>query len=170
MTLARESDQLNTAESSSVAVAIIAAMITPALLILASASLVASALVRMARVVDRARILATAVHDGTGDKLGVPASELREWLLSHAARARQAERSIVLLYSAIVVFIATCLAIALNRATGDSLVWLPVLLATTGAILMLGGGAYMVAESRSSGKQIGQEIGYALSKLEDLKS
>jgi hypothetical protein len=32
-------------------------MITPALLLLGSASLVASALVRMARVVDRARIL-----------------------------------------------------------------------------------------------------------------
>jgi hypothetical protein len=40
--------------SQSAAVATIAAMSTPALLLLGSASLVASALVRMARIVDRA--------------------------------------------------------------------------------------------------------------------
>jgi hypothetical protein len=43
---------------------IIAAMVTPALLILASASLVATALVRFARVVDRARVLAAIALDG----------------------------------------------------------------------------------------------------------
>jgi hypothetical protein len=46
-------------------VAAIAAMITPALLILGSASLVSSALVRMARVVDRSRYLASVAQDGT---------------------------------------------------------------------------------------------------------
>jgi hypothetical protein len=51
----------------SVAVAAIAAMITPALLLLGSASLVASALMRMARVVDRARILVTIAHEGSLD-------------------------------------------------------------------------------------------------------
>jgi hypothetical protein len=35
---------------------------------------------------------------------------------------------------------------------------------------MLSGGAYMVAESRASGKQINQEISNALSKLEKIKS
>src|SRR5215469_18729356 len=49
--------------SSSASVAMIAALITPALLILASASVVATVLVRMARVVDRARVVAAAVHE-----------------------------------------------------------------------------------------------------------
>ena len=47
------------------AIATIAAMITPALLIVGSASLVASALVRMACIVDRARVLAAIAHQGS---------------------------------------------------------------------------------------------------------
>src|SRR5450631_2256826 len=101
--------------SQSAAVATIAAMITPALLLLGSASLVASALMRMARVVDRARILAVMAHKGTLDTTGVTTDQLRSWLENHAKRARYVERSITLLYTAIVVFIATCLSIALDR-------------------------------------------------------
>jgi hypothetical protein len=156
--------------SQSAAVATIAAMITPALLLLGSASLVASALMRMARVVDRARILAAIAHEGTLGKIGVSKDQLCSWLESHAKRARYAERSITLLYAAIVIFISTCLSIALDRATGESLSWLPVVLAVAGTLLLLTGGAYMVAESRLSGEQIGAEIRHALSRLEHTKS
>src|SRR5262249_1384133 len=62
-----------TMTGTSPAIAMIAAMITPAVLILASASLVASALVRMARVVDRARSLVAVAHEATWAKLGVTA-------------------------------------------------------------------------------------------------
>jgi hypothetical protein len=151
--------------SQSTAVATIAAMITPALLLLGSASLVASALMRMARVVDRARILAAIAHEGALDKMGVTTDQLRSWLESHAKRAHYTERSITLLYAAIVVFIATCLSIALDRAVGDSLSWLPVALAVAGTLFLLSGSAYMVAESRLSGEQIGDEICLALSSL-----
>jgi hypothetical protein len=159
----------NTAAQSA-AVATIAAMITPALLLLGSASLVASALVRMARVVDRARILASVAHEGTLDKLGITTEQLRSWLHSHAQRARYAERSIALLYAAIVVFIATCLSIALDRALAGSLSWLPVMLAVGGTMLLLTGGAYMVAESRLSAQQISAEIRQALHALEVRKT
>jgi hypothetical protein len=160
---------MGNASSQSAAVATIAAMITPALLLLGSASLVASALVRMARIVDRARILAAVVHDGTLDKMGVTSDQLVVWLESHAKRAHCAERSIRLLYSAIVVFIATCLSIALDRATGDILKWFPVALAVAGTVLLLAGGVYMVMESRLSGEQIADEIRNALSRLQQTK-
>jgi len=150
----------------STAVAAIAAMITPALLLLGSASLVASALVRMARVVDRARFLSAVAHEGALEKIGVTKDQLRSWLESHVQRARYAERSIALLYAAIFVFISTCLSIALDRAVGGSLSWLPVTLAVGGTLLLLTGGAYMVAESRLSGEQIFAEIGLAIHKLE----
>jgi hypothetical protein len=152
--------------SQTAAVATIAAMITPALLLLGSASLVASALMRMARVVDRARFLAGITFQGTLDTSGITKGQLRAWLESHAKRARYAERSITLLYAAIVVFIATCLSIALDRALGDSLSWLPVTLAVSGTLLLLSGAAYMVVESRLSGEQIRLEIRSALSHLE----
>ena len=148
------------------ALAMIAAMITPALLILASASLVASALMRMARVVDRARILAASAHDGTWDKLGATPDMLRDSLTRHARRARYVEQSIALLYGAVVVFVATCLAIALDRAVNQSLPWLPISLAILGTLLLLGGGTFMVAESRLSGQPIDQEIRHALARME----
>jgi hypothetical protein len=75
--------------------------------------------------------------------------------------------SIALLYAAIVVFVATCLSIAVDRASGDLLTWLPVTLAILGTALLLIGGALMVAESRLSGNQIGEEIRQALLQLED---
>jgi flagellar biosynthesis protein FliQ len=157
------------ANVSSASIAIIAAMVTPALLILGSASLVASALVRMARVVDRARVLAAIAHDGTCEKLGMTPDQLRASLERHAIRARYTERSIALLYAAVVVFIATCLAIAFDRVTGQSLSWLPVVLAVAGTLLLLSGGAWMVAESKLSGEQIAEEIGHALARLEGRK-
>jgi hypothetical protein len=160
---------MGSAAAPSTAIAIIAAMITPALLILGSASLVASALVRMARVVDRARVLASIAHEGDWSKGGATPAMLRDWLDRHARRARYAERSIMLLYAAVVVFVATCLSIALDRVTGEALAWLPISLAIAGTLLLLAGGAWMVAESGLSGKQIQEEIDQALARLEEAR-
>lgn len=158
---------MGTSSTPSTAIALIAAMITPALLILASASLVASVLVRMARVVDRARSLASIAHDADWEKLGVPPATLRAWLERHSVRARYAERSIALFYGAVVVFIATCLSIAVDRVTGEALAWLPVSLAVLGTLFLLAGGAWMVAESSLSGAQIQEEIRLATQRLEE---
>jgi hypothetical protein len=158
---------MGTASASSTAVAMIAAMITPALLILASASLVATALVRMARVVDRARVLAAIAHEGNWEKLGATPAQLRTALERHAKRARYAEWSIALLYATVVVFVVTCISIAVDHAAGQSLSWLPVGLAIAGTLLLLTGGALMVAESRLAGDQIAEEIRHALARLEE---
>lgn len=149
------------------AVTTIAAIATPALFILASASLVASALVRMARVVDRARSLAVIAHEGSWEKFGLTPDILSAWLARHAERARYAERSIALLYAAVVVFIVTALSIALDRTSGEMLGWLSISLTIVGTLLLLGGGAFMVAESRLSGTQIQEEIHNARIRLEE---
>jgi hypothetical protein len=146
-------------------VALIAAMVTPALLILASASLVVSALQRMGRVVDRTRILAAAISDGSWQRLGLSKAELGGWLDRHARRARIAEASILVFYAAIVIFILTCLAIPFDAATEHAVGWLPPLLAIAGTLLLLGGGALMVVESRLSATQIAEEIDYAVRQL-----
>ncbi len=151
--------------TSSDAVALIAAMVTPALLILACASLVATALVRMARVVDRARVLAAAAHGGDWEKLGTDIAQLRAALGRHARRAHYAEWSIAALYASVVIFVLTSLSIVLNDVTGR-LGWLPAGLAILGMLPLLAGGAWMVAESRLGGAQIAEEIHGALAKLE----
>ena len=158
---------MNDPAAPNTAITIIGAMITPAFFILGTTSLVASVLVRMARIVDRARVLASVVHEGSWEKHGATRDELRRWLDRHAARARYAERSIALLYAAVVVFIVTTLAIVLDLAAGGTLPWLPVALAIVGTLLLLGGGAWMVAESRLSGDQIQEEIRLARTRLEE---
>ena len=153
--------------SSATAISVIAAMITPALLIVAAASLVASALVRMARIVDRVRALAASMQEGSRERAAATPDMLRTWLDRHEARARYAESSIALLYAAIVAFTATCLSIVLDRAAGGALAWLPVLLAIAGTLLLLAGGASLVAESRFSWEQIRDEIRQARTRLEE---
>jgi hypothetical protein len=67
------------------------------------------------------------------------------------------------------VFVATSLSIALDRAAAGLVSCLPVSLAVLGTLLLLVGGALMVAESRLSGYQINEEIHQGLSRLEDTR-
>jgi hypothetical protein len=126
----------------------IAAMITPALLIMASGSLIATALVRLARVVDRLRRLAEP-----GERVR-DASEITR----HERRARLAERAVALYFSAVVSFVVAGFAIAIDHAVGDRLTWLPVLMTTLGMCLIVAGSAAMLAECRLAFAQIRAEI------------
>jgi hypothetical protein len=90
---------------------VVAAMITPALLILASGSLVATALVRLARVVDRSRVLIATIDAG---QVADPGS-LRRSLDHSERRALYAERSVGLFFVAVVVFVLDCLSIGVDH-------------------------------------------------------
>jgi hypothetical protein len=165
---AKEEQLADTADVSA-AVVVIAAMATPALFIVGSASLVSSALARMARIVDRARLLTAAANEGAPEKVGVTAEVLSEWLARHAQRARYTELSIAALYGAVVVFVATALSIALDRAVKGAVAWLPVALAVLGAGLLVAGGASMVFESRLANDQIKEEIQRAAERLKETR-
>jgi len=119
-------------------IATIAAMVTPALLIVGSASLVSSVLVRIGRIVDRARALASPANQDEWMRGGATHELLAQWLRNHARRARYVERAVILLYAAVATFVATCLAIALDRATNEMVEWLPLTLAIIGTLLLLG--------------------------------
>ncbi len=122
-------------------------MITPALLILASASLIATALVRLARIVDRVR------------KLSEPGGAFNEdELARHERRANLALVAVAVLFAAVVAFVASGIAIPIDRATGDRLIWLPVGLALFGMLLIVIGAGSMVLECGYSAAQIRDEI------------
>jgi len=138
----------------SAAQSVIAAMITPALLILGAASLVATALVRLARVVDRSRVLIGAIEAGSVTDSGA----MRTSLDRHERRALYAERSVGLFFTAVVIFVAACLSIGIDHFAGNALTWLPVSLTIGGMAVLIAGAAYMVAESRLGSQQIIEEI------------
>jgi hypothetical protein len=84
--------------------AMIAAMVTPALLILAASSLIATALLRLARVVDRVRKRSeVAARD--------PTERIR-----HQRRALLAERAVALFFFAVVSFVIAGFAIAIDHS------------------------------------------------------
>lgn len=124
---------------------IISAMITPALLILASGSLIATALARLARVVDRIRKLA---------ELAPSAAELRR----HERRALLAEQAVRIFFAAVLCFVLAGFSIALDHATGDRMVWLPVGMTVAGMALIVFGSAAMLAECQLATRQIKEEI------------
>jgi len=130
-------------------------MITPALLILASGSLVATALVRLGRVVDRSRALVASI--GAGDV--ADADDLHRTLDRHQRRALYAERSVALFFGAVVVFVLDCLSIGVDHLAGDSLTVVPVAATIVGMAILLVGAGYMVAESQLGSQQIVEEIG-----------
>ncbi len=147
---------------SSAAIAIISAMITPSLLILASGSLVASALMRLGRSVDRSRALVAQIEAGQAK---VPREMLMRWFARYEQRGLNAERAIALFFAAVAVFVLDCLSIAVDRAFHGSIAWLPVSLTILGMIFLLLGSGFMVAESRLGGAQIREEIARARSLL-----
>jgi hypothetical protein len=136
-------------------VIIISAMITPALLILGSGSLVATALIRLARAIDRARILLN-YSEAERTKLG--SERVERWTHRYARRSLIAERAVTAFFIAVGVFVIDGLAIAVNLAFADRVSWLPVGLTVLGMFLMLYGAYQMYDESRLAGLQIREEI------------
>jgi hypothetical protein len=132
----------------SAAQVIISAMITPALLILASGSLIATALVRLARVVDRIRKLVELAEPAPA------AAELRR----HERRALLAERAVRIFFAAVLCFVLAGFGIALDHAAGDRLTWLPVGMTVAGMALIVAGSAAMLAECRLATAQIKAEL------------
>jgi len=127
--------------------AIITAMITPALLILASGSLIATVLVRLARIVDRLRKIAETREPPSAAEID-----------RHEQRALLAERALAWFFSAITCFVLAGFAIVLDRAAGGRLWLLPVLATSIGMALIVAGCAAMLAETRLAGGQIKAEV------------
>jgi hypothetical protein len=141
----------------SAAQAIISAMITPALLILASGSLIATALVRLARVVDRVRKLA---EHGEPTAPGA--------LHRHERRALLAERALRSFFFAVVCFVVAGIAIGVDHLAADRLTWLPVVITLLGMCLIVAGSAAMLSECTLATSEIRAEIKVLAMKTPDV--
>jgi hypothetical protein len=143
---------------------VLGAMITPAVLISASGTLVLSTSNRLTRVVDRVRVLtgeAERLHRGDS---GI--AEARERLISDQL-AKLSQRVLLLrsamtaLYSAIGLLVTTSIAVGLVAALGWAVGWLPVTLGLCGACALLWGSLLLVREARLAVGSTLQELSYA---------
>lgn len=162
-------DWLTRLEAPANAIAVLTAMITPAVLISACGALIFSTATRLGRVIDRVRFLSSrfeelAKHPEADDMAADRLPLLHQQLERQTIRARLIQRSLVAFYTALGVFVATSVAIAVLNAVARDYMWTAVALGLLGSMFMLYGSMLLIVESRMALAAITSEIEF-LSKV-----
>jgi hypothetical protein len=130
---------------------VLGAMITPAVLILASSSLLITTSNRSVRCNDRIRDRVKEL-----EALGAAEDQQTEAKRQHfykqldvnMKRARLLQRAMSRLYAGIGFFIATSIAIGIVSMLHVSVGWIPLILGFVGALLLFSASVYLIIESR----------------------
>jgi hypothetical protein len=134
--------------------AVLTAMITPAVLISASGTLILSTSERLGRVVDRVRSLSDRLQELSrgGDIEAEFLEERRAMLFGQldmlTSRSRLLQRALTTFYLAVGVFVATSVAIGVVAFSGARFGWIPVAMGLVGAFFLFYGSMLLVFEAR----------------------
>lgn len=130
---------------------VLSAMITPAVLILASGSLIMTTSSRLIRCIDRVRDMAEELEALSDSPTGIK-SEKRELLYgqlkTNTWRARLLQRAMAILYVGISFFIGTSVSIGVIALLEVSLGWFPLILGFLGSAMLFAASLYLMFESR----------------------
>jgi hypothetical protein len=146
------------------ALAVLTAMITPAVLISACGALILSTSTRLGRVVDRVRALSDRFEELAHAEEGLALAEDRrevffDQLDKLTSRARILQRSMTVFYMALGLFVATSVAIGLvawvPRAN-----WVPVVLGLMGASFLFYGSVILILEARLAFSALTSEMDF----------
>ena len=155
-------DLASTRELSSV-LDVLGAMITPAVLILASSSLLITTSSRSIRCVDRVRERAEELEAlGKGHDEGTERrrQHLYKQLQINTRRARLLQKAMGRLYIGISFFIATSVAIGVVSLLHVDIGWVPMVLGFFGAFLLFSASVYLIFESRLALTTTFEEMDY----------
>jgi len=133
--------------------AVLTAMLAPALLMAATGSLLLSANNRLARVVDRLRILLTLWNAGERGH-----AALENQILRHRRRSNFLLRACLFLYCALGCFIGTSLALAVDALSGQRISLLPTVMGLLGMAFLLGAAFYLGREVLAAVRSFEAEI------------
>ena len=157
-------------EAFSSAVAVLTAMITPAVLISACGALILSTSTRLGRVVDRVRMLIQDFEEMMMKTQGEDALELFEerravifnQLDKLTTRTRLLQKSMRVFYLSLGAFVLTSIAIGLLSATGggDGYAWLAVALGLLGSSGLFYGSVLLIRESRLAQESLNAEMDF----------
>ena len=134
--------------------AVLTAMITPAVLISASGTMILSSSTRLGRVVDRTRSLSDRLQEVShGDTEAEFFEERRAMLYDQldklTSRSRLLQRALTSFYLAVGVFVATSVAIGVvSFSFGARFGWVPVAMGLIGASFLFYGSMLLVFEAR----------------------
>lgn len=144
---------------------VLTAMLTPAVLILASGSLILSTTSRFGRVIDRVRELLKRLEELAEAENKIDLIEERRELIflmldSSTSRARILQRAVATLYVALCIFVATSVAIGIVALTHISQQWIPLALGFSGAVLLFYGCVLMLIETRLAMRNVQLEMDF----------
>ena len=147
------------------ALAVLTAMITPAVLISACGTLILSTSTRLGRVVDRVRALSDTFEelahgDGAREMLEERRAVIFDQLDKLTTRARLLQRCMTVFYSALGIFVLTSVTIGLTALTGAGRGWLPVVAGLCGALLLSYGSVLLIFEARLALSTITAEMDF----------
>ncbi|HQX55327.1 MAG TPA: DUF2721 domain-containing protein [Pyrinomonadaceae bacterium] len=142
------------------------AMVTPALLISATGSLVLSTSTRLGRVIDRVRALEEVLSEliYVEDKESVPLYEKRvevivDLLDKVTSRSRILQRAMATFYYGLGCFILTSVTIAI-AAFFSSYRWVPIPIGIIGIMCLFWGSIYMLLETRMATATVNAEMDF----------
>jgi hypothetical protein len=145
--------------------ALLTAMITPAVLISACGTLIFSTSNRLSRIVDRVRELSRLLQQlATTDEVEFKDERRREFdrqLSSHAVRSQLIQRALTSFYAALGAFVATTMAIGIVVLV-PSIGWLPSTLGIAGTLVLFHGCVLLIAEARMALRSVTEEMAFAL--------
>jgi hypothetical protein len=149
----------------SAALAVLTAMITPAVLISACGTMILSTSTRLGRVVDRVRALSDKLEElAHGDQELELFDERRAVIFAQldklTSRARLLQRSMVVFYLALGVFVATSVAIGIAAVTKAVYYWIPVVTGLIGACFLFYGSILLIFEARLALSTIHMEMDF----------
>ena len=146
-------DWLARLESPQNAIAVLTAMITPAVLISACGALIFSTSTRLGRVIDRVRVLSDRFQELAKHPEKDEMFEERRVLIftqldRQTSRARLIQRAMTAYYTALGIFVASTVTIAIVSAAARNYTWIAVALGLVGGLFMLYGSMLLIVESR----------------------
>lgn len=151
---------------------ILTAMITPAVLISASGTLVLSTSNRLSRVVDRVRVISDQLErlNGAASPDSARAIAKRELYLDQLARLSKRimllRSALMSLYAAIGLFVATSVAICVVTIMQWRYGWLTVIFSLIGGVTLLYGSLLLVIEARQAVTSTLRELDFVRSFAE----
>ena len=148
------------------AIAVLTAMITPAVLISACGSMILSTSSRLGRVVDRVRALSDRLETMAERDEHGPADMERQALIFKqldklTSRSRILQRCMVVFYMSLGMFVATSVAIGVVPFTGNQRYsMIPVVLGLAGACFLFYGSVLLILEARLALSTIHAEMDF----------
>lgn len=149
------------------ALGILSSMITPAVLILASGSLIMTTSQRLSRVIERVRKIAQEFMQIEKSHDVESATEVKRRILytllkKSARRSKLLTRAMTLLYLSLGLFVATSLTIGIVAIIHLRYTWIPTAIGLIGALTLFASSAILIVESRLTYSVIADEVDFVI--------